>query len=42
MLNNKLSHILSADAHFDLVGDVVRVPRQEFALGWTSSSLNRR
>ena len=32
MLNNRLRRILSADSHFDLVGEIVRVPPQEFAL----------
>ena len=31
MLNNGLSRILSADAHFDLVGEIERVPPEQFA-----------
>ena len=32
MLNNHLRRIVSADSHFDLVDEIVRVPPQEFAL----------
>jgi predicted nucleic acid-binding protein len=40
MLNNNLTHILSADAHFDLVGHIVRVPPQDFAPDQVSNSRN--
>lgn len=30
MLNNDLTHILSADAHFDLVGEIERIPPEQF------------
>jgi len=30
MLNNGLTHILSTDAHFDLVGEIERVPPEQF------------
>jgi len=32
MLNNGLSRILSADAHFDLVDEIERIPPEDFAL----------
>jgi predicted nucleic acid-binding protein len=30
MLNNDLTHILSADAHFDLVNEIERIPPEQF------------
>lgn len=41
-LNNDLRRILSADAHFDLVGEITRVAPEQFTSNQASSSLNRR
>jgi predicted nucleic acid-binding protein len=42
MLNNNLRRILSADSHFDLVREIVRVPPQDFTPDHASSSRSRR